>query len=404
MRLLNTGVYNYGMSPITEKVVPNAFEMPGYTAFLAGVYAFLPHAGDAVANILNAQLPVIILQLLMMVATAVVIAFAGYRLAGLPLGWISGLLAVAYVPFGINATVMLSDPFAMFLTALAVLAAVELLRDRGDIGRRELIWACALGLFVGLSTLVRPVISAWLLIPIGVFAGAHRETRKRAWQTAGVAIGCLALLMLPWIARNAFELRAFVPLTTSASTPLLDSTGGAVYTPAEQAMVDRAQAEGKDPLQVVALSRLWSRWVASPWGFVQWKAGSLWDGVGTPANLPLDVIQDITYSGQPQQPFPAAPGFMPMNSVPFYSAVVSYTLWYHRALLLLAALGLAVGYRRGIVWVLASLPLYYAVVHTTTLFMVRYFYPAIPALILVAGFGIASAWRLAATRLRAKTA
>ena len=395
MRLLNTGVFQYTGDDISS-ASPDAFTVPGYAVFLAAIYAFLPHSGDAVANMLGAQIPIMLAQLLLALATALLICYAGYRLGGQCVGWVSGAFAAAYLPFGMNATIALTETAALFLMSAVVLSTVELFRSRVASERHDLIWAIVLGVSGGVSTLVRPSIALWLLLAMASWLWIRRASALREWKTMGVAAACVLLVMLPWVARNAIAFGEFIPLTSSASTPLLDSVGGANFTAAEELIAARAEASGDDPYSAVAMSRLAAFWKRSPVAFTKWKATVLWEGVSGFTNLPADVVDHIQLSGTLAQGSFADPGrFSPLEDLAFFARVSAWLTIYHRLLLLLAIIGVSLGRHRKVIWLLASIPAYYAAVHLAILFKVRYFYPAMPAVVLLAAFGTAGCLRIA---------
>jgi hypothetical protein len=379
--------------------------MPGYTVFLSGIYWLLPHSGDVAANIRGAQVPIIIIQLVLAIAVAVLISYSGLRLGGRTLGWVSGGMAVGYIPFGFNATVSLTETLALLLMSGVVLCVVELFRKptREHVSH-DVAWMIAYGLLGGLSILVRPTIALWLVVPLVTWVFVRRREALKALRLAGLGALCLVLVVSPWIARNAVTLHAFIPLTASASTPLLDSVGGATFTPAEESLMAGAEAAGKDPIRAVALERLATQWMVSPSGFIIWKATVLWTGMTNVTNLPLDILTDLQVSGGDLPGTSVGAGFLPITSVAFYEAVFTVLKWYHMAILGFAFAGLVLFWRRAVIWVLASVPVYYALVHTAILFMVRYFYPAMPALILLAAVGVIGAARLIGSRIGSATA
>lgn len=401
MRLLNTGVYEYNPDPTVDAETtqgPSAFTMPGYTLLLAGIYLFFPHTGEVVAAMQGAQLAIIAVQLALAVASAVTLAYTGYRLAGIGTGWAAGLMTVAYVPFGMNATVALTETLALALMSGLVLCMVCLFSDATKTSAGSpLRWAAGLGVFGGLSILVRPTIALWLALPLALYWWQHRRVAG-TWRVPAAAVLAIVLLMAPWVLRNAIALNRFVPLTDSASTPLLDSVGGSTFTPAEDEIIEQAEAEGRDPYLAVALERLGQRWRVSPGGFLAWKAQTAWRGVGTFTNLPMDIVIDITYSGWPSRYAPSET-FLTAGDEAFYDALFGAIGWYHRLLLALALLGVALNARKQLTWLLLSIPLYYALVHTAILFMVRYFYPAMPAILLLAALGVTTAVTVARERL-----
>lgn len=410
MRVLNTGTYQYDVAvpvDVTSPVDGSAFTTPGYTLFLAKIYSVLPHGGTTpekvISELLGAQPVIIAAQLLLAVLMAVAVAYAGYRLGDLATGWAAGLMTVAYLPFGYNATVALTETLSLFLMALMVAAAVVLLAKREPLApRAEMAWMAAFGLASGAQILTRGAITLWLAVPLAVWLLSNRARMKRALVVAAIGAACVLLIWAPWIVRNYKVYGSFVPLTSSVSTPLLDSTGGAVFTEEEEAIRTAAEARGEDPNQAVAMYRLKMRWNADPGEFLGWKFGILRMGVSTPTNLPVDILLDQQSSGEYAPNTSADAGaFLPNPSDALYRGIFDAMRWYHLALLALSVVGLAVGWRRRAIWVLASVPIYFAAVHTAVLFMVRYFYPAMVPIILLAAYGAVGGWLLLRERMAA---
>lgn len=413
MRLLNTGVFQYDHYPATEVEVHSggsAFTMPGYTLALAKVYLLLPHSGatadEVIANMLGAQPFIIAMQLAMAVAVAVLVAYAALRIKGLGAGWTAGVLAVAYLPFGFNATVPLTETVALFLMAVMVCAVAALLGSDQQLPRKHAYaWMAVFGLAAGYSILVRAVVGLWLIVPLVVWLASQRSRLPRAARPAALGAAVVLLVVTPWVARNAVSFGEFIPLTSSSSTVLLDSTGGAVFTPAEELLMEQAEATGDDPLRAVALQRLKTRWSVSPAGFLSWKLDTLWTGISNITNLPVDILIDFQYSGVPEEgTYVPSETFLPIQSDQTYVTLFQVLRGYHFVLLALALMGFAMNVRRPVAWVLASVPVYYALVHTALLFMVRYFYPAMVPIIVLAALGAAGTYSLATKQRRTPAA
>lgn len=399
VRLLETGVFQYGGSPdMSAPPESNAFTTPGYTIFLSAVYAVVPPTGDTIESILRAQPYIIIVQLLLAIATAVVISLTGWVLDGPAVGWMAGVLAVAYLPFGMNATVTLTENLALPLMAVVLLSAVAMFRDQNPATRSRVLWTCLFGIAAGLSILVRPAIAPWLLAPLAMSLWVHRRHIKQEVKLIALAVACISLVMLPWVVRNAIVLGEFVPVSTGASTALLDSVGGAVFSELDEKLMTRAQASGDDPLQTLAVARLKARWAASPSTFLKWKGEILMKGVSSVTDLPGDIAVHVTGRGVGTAAYADAGKFPLMSSMTSHARLLKMLTWYHRILLALAGVGAVLGWRRPIVWILVLVPVHYAVAHTIVLFMTRYFYPAIPAIIVLAAFGLIGMFRLSMRR------
>ena len=87
----------------------------------------------------------------------------------------------------------------------------------------------------------------------------------------------------------------------------------------------------------------------------------------------------------------------------------TYALWIsvigsiHRIALLLAVIGAFLMRRRAIVWLLASVPLYYLLMHTIMHVWTRYFYVAMPAVLLLASICLGYTAALVAKRRDSRT-
>lgn len=185
------------------------------TAFRPPLYPFVltPGAwlfGDAIwpARLLTAALG----------STAVVLAAVlARRLAGQrsePAGrlafWVTGALMAVYPPLLANDTVTLTEPLAMVLLLVALLA----LDDRR--------WVLC-GVTCGLLVLARP--NGYLVVPVVALFLVQSVGWRRAAASAGIAVLCVA----PWVVRNQIQV---------GTTRLVTSDGftmAAIYSAEAQA-------------------------------------------------------------------------------------------------------------------------------------------------------------------------
>jgi hypothetical protein len=197
---LKNGIYGFS---IDGRLTPVDMRAPGYPAFLAAIFAF---AG-------NSQRAVMLVQVLVDLATCCLIALIAATLAPessrrrVALG---GLWLAALCPFTANYTaVVLTEPLATFLTALALFvlleadfgAAPDLANPAGH--RRFSRWFLA-GIVVGFGTLVRPETPLLLIATALVLSAKWRKPAD--WMKlvrAGALMGAgLVLPLAPWAARN----------------------------------------------------------------------------------------------------------------------------------------------------------------------------------------------------------
>jgi len=203
---LDHGVYGFF---IHGQLASVDMRMPGYPAFLAGVYAVFGRSSRAV------MLFQACIDLLSCVLTAAIAA----HIAPLPSKTRVATIALwlaALCPFTANySAVVLTEVLATFLTTLAVFSFVTFLdRTSADFSSqppntKTLLTGVArwllTGLLVGIGTLVRPETPLLLLAAGIVLAVLWR--RRQNWSKLILAIACMSagliLPLAPWAARNA---------------------------------------------------------------------------------------------------------------------------------------------------------------------------------------------------------
>ena len=199
---LKKGVYGF---PVNGQLTPVDMRVPGYSAFLAAVFAF---AG-------NSPRAVLLAQVVMDMVTCFLIALIAARLApaaarrGVAL---AGLWLAALCPFTANYTaVPLTETLTTFLTTLAILVLLETeLGKKIDAASGSGLtaglrnpWFLA-GIVVGFGTLVRPE-TPILLVAAGLVL-AQKWWRPVNWTKllrAGLLLAAGVILpLVPWAARN----------------------------------------------------------------------------------------------------------------------------------------------------------------------------------------------------------
>jgi 4-amino-4-deoxy-L-arabinose transferase-like glycosyltransferase len=186
---------------------PTWIRLPGYPAFLAGVFALF---GMEHYN------AVLFIQLFVDIGTCVLIADLARRLMGTRAANISFLLA-ALCPFLANYTAAaLTETLEVFCTVAAVdLMVVGLDRQEQRNGLR--VWA-ACGLAVGAAILLRPD-GGLLLAAIGLYLAWCILRRIRVGKSygrlvlAGISVLLVALApLVPWTVRNFHTFDRFEPM------------------------------------------------------------------------------------------------------------------------------------------------------------------------------------------------
>jgi len=197
---LKNGTYG---AVIDGRITPVDIRVPGYPAFLAAIFAI---AG-------NSQRAVMLAQVLVDLATCVLIALIAARLA--PANSrarvaIAGLWLAGLCPFTANYTAaILTETLVTLLTALALLLVLE--AHAGEfapvaVSSSQMTispWFLA-GIIVGLGALVRPE-TPLLLVAAGLVLLARWwrpvDWAKLARTSVLMGVG-LVLPLLPWAARN----------------------------------------------------------------------------------------------------------------------------------------------------------------------------------------------------------
>lgn len=190
-----------GLGYVNEAGGPTAWRPPGYPAFLAIIYS-----GFGV-SVRAATLTQAVLGGL----TVLLLAAFGALIIGRREALVATMLAAVYPSLFWLPRVLLSENLSLPLTLAALCAAAMLLRTE------HLRWACACGVLLGLCALVRGanlVVAAVLLA--GMVLVAWKRGRRWRQLAAASALVCagVALVLLPWTARNYRVFHQLVPVAT----------------------------------------------------------------------------------------------------------------------------------------------------------------------------------------------
>ena len=381
-RLLAVGSYAFPQgtqAPLTGAAFsafiarkPNGGQMPGYPLFLAAIYRVLGTGPERVVAVAWVQA---LLGVLTVLLTAACVRRTGSRREALA----AALIAALYLPFVWVGNAMLTQ--TLYTLALAGVAYLGL----RAIHDRSLWWFAALGAALALSSYVRPETLPWAVV---LFAVALAFSAPDiGWRAAlaqwlpGFAVACAVVLALlaPWAARNAVIYHRFVPFGTYNSAPSNDFDRIALHLPPLEldprldsyqagtavASAHRALVSGLSPQTKVRLYALRG-----------WESARSW-------LVPFDPTWTYTRLGT--------------------GAAATRTLWFvlpQVALVAFACVGVWAGRRRVGVLALASVPVYFLVLHAATYPASVYAQPSMAAMIGLAGIGsVAMAGRLRRRRL-----
>ncbi len=168
-----------------------------------------------------------IVELLLGLATILVVYLLGKRIACRPAGLLAAFGVAVYPPFIHSVGALYSEPPAMFTLPAAVLAFLWAADGLGDPARNR-TWARWLlpGLLFGLTAMFRP---EYLLVGIAFALFALiRVWRARGWQPSLAAtaalLAALLLPIVPWAVRNQVVLDRTVPISTGGGKALYVGT------------------------------------------------------------------------------------------------------------------------------------------------------------------------------------
>lgn len=142
--------------------------------------------------------------------TVVCVALLARRAAGERAGLVAGAMAAAYPTLIAADGALMSETLYGALIAAALLACWQLLD-------RPTPWiAAAAGALVALAALTRG--EGLLLIPALVVPLAWRAATTGRWTRIGAALAGFAIVLAPWMIRNATTFERFVPISTNEAT------------------------------------------------------------------------------------------------------------------------------------------------------------------------------------------
>ena len=205
-----------GMTVMVDGRIRHASRAPLYSLFLALLQRAFP--GNKVRTIM-------VLQAVIGAVTCYLVYLFAKRKFGARAGFIAFLLCAIYPFFIFYSGLFLTETLFCLLYVL-----LNLLLDKSLEGYSPWWWVLS-GVVMGLGALTRSELLAFPLValPIWVLTGERKLRRLRA---ALLATGVMALVVAPWVVRNAIVFEGgFVPGTTRLGHDLYeannpDATGG----------------------------------------------------------------------------------------------------------------------------------------------------------------------------------
>jgi 4-amino-4-deoxy-L-arabinose transferase-like glycosyltransferase len=145
--------------------------------------------------------------------TVVLVGLLGRRVRGPLVGLVAAAVAAVYPMLFLDEAVLMSETLFVLLVTAALLLAYRAVDSPSPLR------FAALGLVLGLSALTRAeglLLAIVLVVPLTIRLRTLPAMRRAV--LAGVAIGIAVLVVVPWTARNAVRLHAFVPISNNIGT------------------------------------------------------------------------------------------------------------------------------------------------------------------------------------------
>jgi 4-amino-4-deoxy-L-arabinose transferase-like glycosyltransferase len=199
-------LHRLGLSP-SNPAVAALSSGPLYPIFLAPFLNGLP---DPLTQIMAAR----VAQAVLDVMTVALLCAIAKRMFGEQTAYLALVIQALDPRYILQTALIATETLFIMLFAAFVwlyLAAVD---------KRSLPRYFAAGLLLGLATLTRPIPLLYPLV-LAVHAWAIRRTQQRAWAGFGLLALGMALLVVPWMARNIYVTGGeFVPVADTAATHL----------------------------------------------------------------------------------------------------------------------------------------------------------------------------------------
>lgn len=352
----------------------NAYTLPGFSAYRALII-------KASGGVAESRVWTRLVQAILSVLTAGLIYLIGRRF-GPRCGLIALSLSAVYPPFTTANTYLQTEVLFTFLLLMSVYWFVR--------WSESLSWTegVAAGVVFGLSLWVRPAMALYAPLAAGVVALRSRPQRTRAFAQAAMIGVVILLAVMPWWVRNLGLYDRFVPFSTSGAITSIEAIrmDVAVQLPfpwqskpptqtAEQAEIEKLAVAALVPPESnydddVALNDHY-RAAGS-----NLRATLMRDHFAAAASSRLRSIAVSLF-----WPFAVSPGFL--GGIPF---LISWII--HAAIMGLFAYGVILLPRRTSALLLFLLPAYTFLVHLPLIPFHRYYFPAMPVVMVIAAIGL----------------
>ncbi len=171
---------------LTPDGPPEFFRIPGYPVFVAGILALC-----------NSIITVVVAQIFVVAATAVLIYQLGARFFSRVVGVCAALIFAFDPTVMLHSLTLLSESLFVFLLVLSVYLLTAPTEGAPSIRRALLI-----GALIGALTLTRPVGQFLLPLMLAYYLWRHRGSGKAGLYGSAAVLMGLLIVAGPWIIRN----------------------------------------------------------------------------------------------------------------------------------------------------------------------------------------------------------
>ncbi len=188
--LVHHGIYSRSPATLTDPratIEPDAYRPPGLPLVIAAVLSTSSSVSAVFATMQS-------LNILIGVAAAVALFVAAAAMLPLPAAFVAGLMLAASPHLVSISVYLLTEPFAICLVALLLMASTMRVLDSG---RTRILYFLLLGALVGCLALFRPI-----FIAFAPFLWLAFDSRRDRF--AALIFGCAgaACVVAPWLVRN----------------------------------------------------------------------------------------------------------------------------------------------------------------------------------------------------------
>ena len=361
-----------------ERMPANAWCMPGYAGFLAGVYRIV---GSGPGRLVAVRW----VQALLGTLTVALLFRVAHLLLGRRAAWVALALASAYPPSVRLTQYLLTETVFTLLLVGQVVLMVWAARSR-----RAMAYGC-LGVITVAATYVRPVamfVPGLLVVLVAwrwVRVPSSREPLSRPMARFAMLGLVIAALVAPWWVRNHRIYGVFLPTITAAPLQAIQGelhVRGREFRYDTEAQYALPELTGNDDYRYAQTIAAQARELMPPPTASEWvgmqivKARMLVAALTTPPNF-------FSYPAEA-----SSPGFVMQAAL---LVLALFGLWRHRR-------------DAEVVILLGGLAAYFATVHwALSMLWARYFYPVMPCLLALAAGGLVRPLRIATAAPAPKT-